>query len=245
MKRCPQCGAEYDDYVQYCFVDGAELAEAAARPAPAATPAPVPDPPRAPEPAPVAAAPRTGSTGKPAPSRSSSSSLPKPVAVPRPPEPIPPPPRALPMWTLVAVGAMLVAAFGFVSLAGALLVIGGNPTPPVAAQPPPAPPPPPTPTPEVKPPAAAPVLVDFHSEPEGATIMEGDQTICTTPCRVPHPEYAPPERRFVLKLDGYADTEYTMTDPSKPQHIKLSGPVRVQPKPGRPRPGTDEILLGR
>src|SRR5262245_52024235 len=25
MKRCPQCRAEYDDYVQYCFVDGTEL----------------------------------------------------------------------------------------------------------------------------------------------------------------------------------------------------------------------------
>lgn len=25
MKRCPQCRAEYDDHVEYCFVDGAEL----------------------------------------------------------------------------------------------------------------------------------------------------------------------------------------------------------------------------
>ena len=25
MKRCPQCDAEYDDHVEYCFVDGAEL----------------------------------------------------------------------------------------------------------------------------------------------------------------------------------------------------------------------------
>ncbi len=33
MKRCPECSAEYDDYVEYCFVDGAELvAPARARP---------------------------------------------------------------------------------------------------------------------------------------------------------------------------------------------------------------------
>lgn len=25
MKRCPQCGAEYDNHVEYCFVDGTEL----------------------------------------------------------------------------------------------------------------------------------------------------------------------------------------------------------------------------
>lgn len=27
MKRCPQCKAEYDQHVEYCFVDGAELVD--------------------------------------------------------------------------------------------------------------------------------------------------------------------------------------------------------------------------
>ncbi|MEN0063850.1 MAG: hypothetical protein AAGA48_16985 [Myxococcota bacterium] len=27
MKRCPQCGAEYDNHVEYCFVDGTELSQ--------------------------------------------------------------------------------------------------------------------------------------------------------------------------------------------------------------------------
>jgi hypothetical protein len=38
MKRCAQCGAEYDDHVEFCFVDGSELGAGVV---PAAPPVPV------------------------------------------------------------------------------------------------------------------------------------------------------------------------------------------------------------
>ncbi len=41
MKRCPQCGAEYDNHVEFCFVDGTELSQLATS---AATPGLAPPP---------------------------------------------------------------------------------------------------------------------------------------------------------------------------------------------------------
>ena len=40
MKRCPQCDAEYDDHVEYCFVDGAQLVQQTDRVAAASLPPP-------------------------------------------------------------------------------------------------------------------------------------------------------------------------------------------------------------
>jgi hypothetical protein len=225
MKRCPQCGAEYDDHDTYCFVDGAELAAVVA-PAPAPAPA-VRSPP---------AAPRVSTTPRPAPS-TEVGGFREPVA--------PPPARGLPVWALVLGMGMFVVAFAFIALAATLL-IATSPTPtPTAAAPRPSPLPP-------TPVAAAPsseaeaqvTWVAFESDPPGAIVYEEDKQLCMTPCRVQHPEYAPPTRTFVLKASGHPDTPYTMTDPTQVQKVELAPSARPSPR-GRPKGGSEEILIQR
>ena len=54
MKRCPQCGAQYDDHVEFCFVDGTELAAISGSATPSLSLGPTPTSPPMAAPLPVA-----------------------------------------------------------------------------------------------------------------------------------------------------------------------------------------------
>jgi hypothetical protein len=235
MKRCPQCGAEYDDYVQYCFVDGAELVVGAS-----STPKPAPIRPSTPLPAPVAAP-----GGIPAASTRS------PRAAPRPPPP--PDPRSSPLWVILVFLLLGVALLAFGGVVVALLFFGsqgaGDET---VATPAPAPtqpdrgtmPPIQLPKPVPSPSPASVVLVRFESDPSGAQVWEQDQYLCQTPCPIDQPEYAPLPREFVLRLDGHVDTPHRMTD-TDTQRVELK-PIPKPPPTSRPRPsGNEDIIIKR
>lgn len=135
----------------------------------------------------------------------------------------------------------VITLFGFGGVVGAVFLIGGSgPTAQPVDAPRPAPLPPPVPEPDT--PEAEFVLVRFESEPSGASVLEADKILCSTPCDVKQWDYAPPTRNFVLKLDGYPDTAYQMTDPNQVQHVPLT---RTGPRPAKPRPpsGRGEDLL--
>jgi hypothetical protein len=245
MKHCPQCGAEYDDYVQFCFVDGVALVEGPGT-APKAT-----LPYSTPLPAPQAASIQTPP------------SLPPPAGV-RPAlaaskERAPGDGRGLSLW---AVGLLLVPVillFGVGGLIVAVVLVGtntheaqGRAAPegePRAAEPRSADPgtaephttPPPSPT---APSPAGPVRrVTFESIPPGAEVWEGEVQLCdTTPCTIEHPDYAPDDRKFTLRLKDFQDTEYVLLDPDQVQTVELS----ARPKSSRPRPKSgDDILIQR
>lgn len=227
MKRCPQCGAEYDDYVQYCFVDGAELTDAAVGPPAAAArrATPVPLPPTAPPPRAAAA-------------------LSPPVQRADKDRALQETNRGLSIWALVFLFMLVITLFGFGGVVGALFLIGGSgPTAQPVDAPRPAPLPPPLPEPPVPAPNANIVQVRFESTPPGAEVWEAGQQVCaSTPCDVPHPDYAPAERVFVLKADGYPDLQYRMTDPNQIQQATLVKPGGRKPPP-RPKP--EDILDSR
>jgi hypothetical protein len=241
MKHCPQCGAEYDDYVQFCFVDGVALVEgpgtAPKATLPFTTPLPAPQaastqsppslpPPQGVRPALAAAKPRGGGEG-----------------------------RSISLW---AVGLLLVPVillFGVGGLIGAMVLVGSGSgssagtgeeqargvSPAPEARPAPVPAAPSAPSPAA--PAEAGRRVTFESDPSGAQLWEGEALLCdVTPCTIEHPNYAPDGRKFTLKLEGHQDTEHVLSDPDKVQQVEL--PART--KSSRPKAKTgDDILLGR
>jgi hypothetical protein len=233
MKHCPQCGAEYDDYVQFCFVDGVALVEgpgtAPKAILPYSTPLPAPQagsmqaPPSLPPPAGVRPAlaeakPRSGGDG-----------------------------RALSLWAIGLLLVPVILLFGVGGLVVAVVVVGSSSSE-EQARPTPAPPPSPTPTPApsvVSAPApSAPVQrVTFESTPPGAEVWEGTFMLCaTTPCSIEHPEHAPADRKFLLKLEGHQDTEHVLEDPSQVQAVVL--PARNKKTRPNPKSG-DDILIER
>jgi hypothetical protein len=126
-----------------------------------------------------------------------------------------------------------VVALLFFSTGPSETTAGKAPTVPVPPIDLPAPLPPPVPTQIAR--------VPFDSEPQGAQLWEQNKFLCTTPCVVEHPEYAPLPREFVLRLEGYIDTSHRMTDTTS-QRVQLQHDA-PKPVPLRPRPaGGDDIL---
>ncbi|MBX2798863.1 MAG: hypothetical protein KTR31_14400 [Myxococcales bacterium] len=178
MKRCPQCEAEYDDHVEYCFVDGAELVYVAR----AVGKTPLPPPPPAPR-------------------------------------------RSILPLVIVFVFLAIVAVAGLAAVVAMLSsepsTTAKTPVQPVAPTVVPA-------TPD----EPAPILIGVDSEPSGAEVWEGRSKKCeATPCQVEHPEHAPDNRTFVLKLPGYRDATVTMEEVGAPLFATLRKRKGPRPSP--------------
>lgn len=225
MKHCPQCGAEYDEFVQYCFVDGVELKEGGTAPQkPQHQPTPLP------------AAPRSSATDL--------SALPTPSGV-RPALAPPKSPsserRPTSIWAIGLLLVPIVLLFAIGGLIVAMLFVGsgsgpdGETIPPLTVAPSPTPSPP-SPV-DAGVPSSDVVKVQFESDPAGATIWEENVQHCVTPCAIDQPDYAPATRMFLLKREGYQDTPHKMTDPTAVQRVELQ---RI--RGSKPRPKPDDII---
>ena len=156
-----------------------------------------------------------------------------------------PPPPPPPAARSVVGGGMLLGLAGMfgVGFVAVLVAIGGvvwfgasDPEPPKKPEVPvaaPQPAPVPVPVPVAGPVAVAPApKISIRSDPAGAELWEGAARLCTTPCSTDHPDHAPLPRTFTLKLAGYLDTTYEMTDPAAAHDVRMRRPVpQQQPQP--------------
>lgn len=210
MKRCPQCRAEYEDHVQFCFVDGTELRAVAAS-----------------EDSAVGRSPRASGRDEP--------------------QSVTGEAEASGGWTRPVTGVVGLAltAIGGIGILGlAIGVLATSMRTPANT------------TgdridPDIVPraqgeatPSAAPTLVKmihFESDPAGASVFEAHQQLCTTPCEVEHPDYAPRTRSFVFKAKGYAPVEVEVVDAASPERVRLK-PLGPAPRPTN-RPGEAPDIL--
>ena len=243
MPRCAECGAVYDDGVEYCFVDGSPL-----RPEGEEVGAPSIAPPG-----------MVSSSGdmKPTPElerftkaiEENPDDLPTAPLGSKAPEaiaPLPPPPRGGGRAVGVVLGAAMVAILCAGVGAGlTVAMVGGGEGEGMEVAPaalPPAPGPAPAPA-LMAAPAPAPVeealrIVDVTSHPDGAEVWEDGALRCVTPCKLAHPPGQSLPRRLVFKRGGYQDLEVEVEDLSAPVRGELVAKPpspRSAPAP-RPRP---------
>lgn len=220
MKRCPECDTLYEDHVDVCLVDGAELVQASETTAEHVlnatgyhTRSNVLS---AAQQAEIAALREQSEEAD----KSGGSS------------------RALVPLLLVGVLLLVVGGAG----AGVVLMsAAGSTTPepepgPVASvAPPPAPEP-------VAPAPAAPAVEEFSlvTQPAGARVLENGKEVCTTPCVIEHPAHAPLPRTFTLEMEGHVTEEYTVQTAGGTHQIRMSEKQVARPRPTRvsraPRP---------
>lgn len=144
--------------------------------------------------------------------------------------PAPTPNSSMPLLLVAGVGVLLLIAIVVL-----IAVVATRPAPQAAPAPVPvvtveAPvPPPPAPV------APAVTTVGIVSNPLGATVYEGEQVVCTTPCNIEHTEGAPLPRTFRFELAEHEPGELVMAEATGPFVVQLKPIPRAAPPP-RPRP---------
>lgn len=207
MKRCPDCETLYEDHVDTCLVDGADLEHTTML-----------------EPSRVTL--RTGSFSHLAVDT---------MAAVRPPVEEPPQRSRLPLIFAVGVAAVLLVGLGVV--VGLTTTVGAAPPPAPVLAPPKTnlPDPAPLAVPEPEPEPAHAVFV-LDTVPTAAKVTENGRVVCHTPCTIDHPPEAPLPRAFSLQHDGYTEQVYTVTKAGGEHQVSLAPLVARAPVPAPAQP---------